>query len=60
MLRVSFASSHWKWSKEFSADEVGVQTVLVESNFSIIVKVKQLTNHQKQVNYIYFLLGFIF
>lgn len=49
MLRVCFGSSHWKWSEQFSIDISGVQTVMVDNSFTIIVKVKSLSNLQKQV-----------
>ncbi|XP_035210201.1 vacuolar protein sorting-associated protein 13B-like isoform X2 [Stegodyphus dumicola] len=49
MLRLSIGSLHWKWSSDFSIDVEGIQRVVLDNNLTVIIRIKQLSNHQKQV-----------
>ncbi|GBL80693.1 Vacuolar protein sorting-associated protein 13B [Araneus ventricosus] len=49
ILWVSVASLCWKWSKGFSIDTEGTTSVKIGSNVAVIIKIKKLSNFQKQV-----------
>nr|XP_015924478.2 vacuolar protein sorting-associated protein 13B isoform X2 [Parasteatoda tepidariorum] len=49
VLWLSVKSLAWKWSKEFSIDEEGTHVVQFDNRVGAIIKIKKLSNLQKQV-----------
>ncbi|KAF8790004.1 Vacuolar protein sorting-associated protein 13B like protein [Argiope bruennichi] len=49
ILWISVGSLCWKWSKGFSIDSEGTTSVKIDNNVAVIVKIKKLSNFQKQV-----------
>ncbi|GIY46277.1 vacuolar protein sorting-associated protein 13B [Caerostris extrusa] len=49
LLRLSVGSLSWNWSRKFSIDTEGITTIKLNNNVVAVIKIKRLSNFQKQV-----------